>query len=474
MNETSNKDVRRYLLDPRFALRGWKLLPFAIQYRHMPKTEFFTEDVFMLMAVCDGLHDIVWDDLSDKERSYYDRWEKAHFIRRAAPGERLLPYQEYRYYDARFKQSVHWSITGKCNYKCRHCFMSAPKGAQGEPTWEQLMTMLDAFERCGVSTVDLTGGEPMVRSDFWDLVDEIKKRDLMISTIYSNGLLVTDEFLDKLEERGIKPAIQFSFDGVGHHDWMRGVPGAEKIAIDAIKRCRKRDITVSASMVVCKESIGSIRETVNLLASLGVRHLKIGAASPQGEWLNEPEHFLSRAEVFQAFLDYIPHYFEDGKPISIGMEGFFSYDLPDDCFSIFEKNVPDELLSKVQMCGHVRKEMYVSPQGNILPCMSMVGSPIEDQFPNMLETPLEVLLDKDSLYMDITSFTIEDYMKHNPECRECEYSNACCGGCRAIAVRDHPTDYLSVDLDVCEYYKGGWKAKKDALLKELGVIPLKK
>ena len=178
--------------------------------------------------------------------------------------------------------------------------------------------------------------------------------------------------------------------------------------------------------------------------------------------------------MFQAFLDYIPHYFEDGKPISIGMEGFFSYDLPDDCFSIFEKNVPDELLSKVQMCGHVRKEMYVSPQGNILPCMSMVGSPIEDQFPNMLETPLEVLLDKDSLYMDITSFTIEDYMKHNPECRECEYSNACCGGCRAIAVRDHPTDYLSVDLDVCEYYKGGWKAKKDALLKELGVIPLKK
>ena len=47
------------------------------------------------------------------------------------------------------------------------------------------------------------------------------------------------------------------------------------------------------------------------------------------------------------------------------------------------------------MCGHVRRNMYVSPRGNVLPCMSMVGGPLEEKFPNMLETPLEDILDRD-------------------------------------------------------------------------------
>ena len=44
------------------------------------------------------------------------------------------------------------------------------------------------------------------------------------------------------------------------------------------------------------------------------------------------------------------------------------------------------------------------------------------------------------------------------------------GGCRAIAVRDHPTDYLAKDLIACEYFKGGWKDRKDAVLKSIGQL----
>ncbi|MBR2759714.1 MAG: radical SAM protein [Solobacterium sp.] len=461
------ENIRRYLLDSRFALRGWKLLPFAVQHRDRPLTEFFRKDKYRLLLDCDGETEIDFDTLTDEERFYYDQWEKNGIIRRSAPGEKLLPFQQYRYYDARFKQKVQWSVTGKCNYRCRHCFMSAPHAAQGEPSWQELMTMLDAFERCGIRTMHLTGGEPLVRRDFFDLVDEILKRDLCIETIYSNGLLVTDSFLDQLEERGIRPSIQFSFDGIGHHDWMRGIKGAEKIALDAIRRCISRGFQVTVSMVVCRESLGSIRDTVNLLASLGVSHLKVGAASPQGEWVNEPEHFLTMPEMFEGFLEYIPHYFEDGKPMSIGLGGVFSYDVfRQRAFSLYEKDIEESLFPNAQMCSHVRREMYVSPQGRVLPCMSMVGGPIEQQFPNLLETPLEKILDQNSLYMDIVSFTVEDYMKHNADCQTCDYRQNCCGGCRATAVRDHENDYLSKDLEVCEYFRGGWKEKKDHLLEQ--------
>lgn len=467
----NNKEsIRRYIIEDGFMLRGFKLLPFALQHRYAPFTEFFVEYQYKLLMDCDGKTDIDWDNLSDKQREYYDEWEKKRFIRRAEEGDELKPYQEYKYYDARFKQMVQWSITGRCNYKCKHCFMSAPHAEQGEPTWDELMTMLDSFERCGIRNLHITGGEPLVRSDFMELVDEILSRGLVIDIIYSNGLLVTDEFLDELEARGVWCGFQFSFDGVGHHDWMRGVKGAEKIALDAIKRCVDRGRRVSVSTVLCKESVGCIRKTVNLLASLGVRHIKIGAANPLGEWANEPEHFLTREELYEAFLEYIPQFYEDGCRVSIGLEGFFSYDtLEEKAFSIQEKHIEEKYFDRAQMCSHVRREMYVSPQGNVLPCMSMVGGPIESQFPNMLETSLDEILDKESLYMDIIGFTVKDYMEHNPDCAVCEYREECCGGCRAIAVRDHPTDYLAKDLDTCEYYKGGWKEKKDQLLDKLKV-----
>lgn len=461
--------IRHYVLAPGYAFRGWKLLPYAVQYLFAPQTEFFTKEQWQLFSACDGQTGIDWDELNDTQKAFYEKWEKGGFIRRCSPDDRLLPWQEYRFYPARFKERVHWSITGRCNYKCRHCFMSAPHGAQGEPSWEQLMTMLDAFERCGVRNLELTGGEPMFRKDFWELVDEIHARGLAICTLYSNGLLITDAFLDKLEERRMCPAIQFSFDGVGHHDWMRGVPGAEKIVLDALERCRDRGFPTSVSMVVCRESIGSLRESVNLMASLGVRSMKVGNALPAGEWLNEPEHFLSQAELYEHFLEYIPHYFEDGKPLTLGLEGFFNYDVGTQELSAFnEKNIPEDKFGKATMCSHVRRGMYVSPKGNVLPCMSMVGGPIEDQFPNMLETPLEDILDKQSAYMDITSFRISDFMKHNPECMTCAYRTACCGGCRALAVQDHPTDYLSKDLYICAYFKDGWMEKKNSLLKSIG------
>ncbi len=54
--------------------------------------------------------------------------------------------------------------------------MSAPHAVTGEPSWDELMVMLDSFERCGIRGIGLTGGEPLIRKDFWPLVDEIREK----------------------------------------------------------------------------------------------------------------------------------------------------------------------------------------------------------------------------------------------------------------------------------------------------------
>ena len=462
-------EIRRYILTPDWSLRGWKKLPYAVQSLVFPKTEFFTEEDWALFSACNGQTNIDWAKLTDAQRGRYEHWETGGFIHRAGEGDRLHPEQEYRFYPSRFKQGVQWSVTGRCNFRCKHCFMSAPYAAQGEPSWDELMTMLDAFQRCGIKCVHLTGGEPLVRRDFWALVDEILSRNILIPTLYSNGLLITDDFLDELAKRGLRPNIRFSFDGAGWHDWMRGVPGAEQTVLDALDRCRERGIRTSATMVVFWDNRNAIRRTANLLAAHGCSSLKTGAAAPAGEWKQYPEHYLTQADLYQAYLDYIPQYFEDGCPLSLSLDGFFVHDNPSGRqFSPIQKAVAEKDFGRKLMCGHVRRELYVSPKGNVLPCMSMVDGPIEAQFSNMLQTPLEDILDDGSFYMDAINFRVSDFMEHNPACKTCKYRTDCCGGCRAQAVFAHPTDYMAIDPVTCEYYKGGWMDKKNELLSRLG------
>ena len=103
--------------------------------------------------------------------------------------------------------------------------------------------------------------------------------------------------------------------------------------------------------MLCKESLGTIRESAKLMGELGCKALKVGPASPAGEWLNQPEHFLTIQETFQAFLDYIPHYYEDGKPVRIGLEGLFDYEYDKGALSYNEKHVEPEDWPRAVMCA---------------------------------------------------------------------------------------------------------------------------
>ena len=458
-----------FILSPSYSLRGWRLLPYALQNLRTANTEFFLKEEFELLKACDGHTEIHWSDLTDDERKKYGHWRKNGIITACGEGAKLHPEQEYRFYPSRFKERVQWSVTGRCNYRCRHCFMSAPHAAQGEPSFDELMTMLDAFEHCGIKAVNLTGGEPLVRSDFWELVDEILSRKILIPVIFTNGALVTEAFLDKLMDRGMRPSLQLSFDGAGWHDWMRGIKGAEQTALKVFQMCRERHIPTSVSMTLFRENIGSLRETVNLLASYGVRSLKTGIATEAGEWLDQPEHYLTREELYEGYLAYIPEFFEDGCPMTLALDGFFDYDKFEGRYGSFqEKDIKEEKFSKTLMCGHVRRELYVSPKGNVLPCMSMVGTPIEESFPNMLEVPLDEILDSGSFYMDIVNLRVSDYMEHHPECKSCDYRTLCCGGCRALAIQNGQKDYLGIDPAACAYFKDGWMERKNELLRSLG------
>ena len=96
--------------------------------------------------------------------------------------------------------------------------MSAPDYQGEDLSLEQVRHVLDELVSCGIRSLSITDGEPLVHPRFYEILDEIAKRNIGLSTIYSNGTLVDETLLDKLEKRGTHPSIHMSFVGAGRHE----------------------------------------------------------------------------------------------------------------------------------------------------------------------------------------------------------------------------------------------------------------
>lgn len=441
-------------------LRGWELLPYAVSNTEIKQVIFMRKGPFSMLLRCDGNTEIHMEDLNEEEKVTIRELKAAGVIRECAKGETLSKEQQYKKYPSRFIKTAQWSITGYCNYKCRHCFMSAPHGKLGQLSLKECRKIVDELASCGVNNVSLTGGEPLVRSDFWEIVDALVEKGIGISGLYSNGKLVDEELLNQFEKRGQRPVLHMSFDGVGWHDWLRGIPGAEKRVLDAYELCKKRGFSTTAEMCLHKNNKDTLRETVNLMAELGVSSMKVNPVMPMGAWVEEADQYtMTPDEIYQVYLEYIPHYYEDHMPISLALEGFFAADKGGRQYSIpNEKYQPGCDCSNKSICGHARNSMYISPQGIALPCMPLAGTKVESQFPNILDMGLSQIL-KDSFYMKMIDVRMKEYLDHNKKCAACVYKEACGGGCRGFAIGEDNTDYLTIDQKACDFFLGGYSEK---------------
>ena len=444
-----------YILQDGFELCGWKGLPFALRYPNPRYADFFDREDYRLVYQLDGKHDIEIESLTDSQKKLLDRLVKRGIAVPSDGTKTLAPWQAYKSYPAMYKNSVQWSITGRCNYNCRHCFMSAPDYRGEDLTTEQVVRILDGLVECGIRCVSLTGGEALVHPRFYDILDEIAERGIMLETLYTNGELVDGH---------LHPAFHLSYDGAGWHDWLRGVDGAEAAVIRAFRLLRERGYQTSVSMCLHRHNISVLKESIDLLSSLGVSHVKMNVATPTGRWKNERSHFISQDEAFEAIEAYLPQYVADGIPVSAQFCGYIDFNKEMRRIMIpFQKFSGVEGGDRAYACGAVKNGMYISPTGKILPCMTLGGTAIDPMFESVLEKPLSEIL-SDSHYRDICLAKMGDCIGHNEKCRDCRYRLACGAGCRACACGETGTDYFGIDEDTCRFFKGGWYEKAQALI----------
>lgn len=150
---------------------------------------------------------------------------------------------------------VVWNITRACNLKCVHCYNdSGSEKANDELSTKETKAVLGDLAQFGVPSVLFSGGEPLMRSDLFELIDYAVKKGLR-TVISTNGTLITKDVAKKIKQHKVS-YVGISLDGIGKvNDEFRGVAGAFDKAVRGVKNCQDAGGRVGLRLTLTRRNI---------------------------------------------------------------------------------------------------------------------------------------------------------------------------------------------------------------------------
>ncbi len=350
---------------------------------------------------------------------------------------------------------IFWNITNKCNLTCDHCYISAgpDKERAGELSTKEAKAFIDDVSEMGVPLLLFTGGEPLVRNDFWDLAAHAKAKKLR-AVISTNGTLITKNIAKRLKDSGIS-YVGISIDGADSetHDAIRNQRGSFAKAIQALKNCVEIDLKCGIRITASKDNVAEIPNLLDLCLELGVPRFCLYWLVPSGRGKGMyDDKQLNREEILET-LDFL---FEKAKTLDPRLIEILTVDAPQDGIYLLKKmkeeNHPEyenayKLLSFTgDSCSAGDRAANVDPVGNIYACQFaqrpelVVGNVRNRKFS-------EIWNNSDS---DILTKFRAKKEQLKGICGDCVNKNICGGGCRIRALNQHRDIWAEDSMCPCD------------------------
>ncbi len=403
-----------------------------------------TEDAWYVFSLCDGRHNFASPAFLPRHREALKWLLHQGAVWRCPQGfsgdEPLI-------------KGALWAVTGKCNMQCRHCYMGAPEG-QSELPFSALTHIVDALCDGGATDVQLTGGEPFMRRDLFDLLALLGERGITTTDIFTNATLMNDKILTQIADTSLRLRFHVSFDGVGVHDQMRGVTGAEVRTMRGIRMLNEAGHTVIVTTSVDQSTLPALDATYDAMRALGVYAWGIGRPVAAGCAKNMIR--VEDAAFALACENLLQRWQRDGKPFTLGLEAFFSEIVGSD-----ERVNNPPFHPGLFACESCRVYPHITHTGALIPCACYADTEYGNQFGNLAQMSWEEAWNNPVLrrVMDITK---ADVLKNNPQCKTCEHLDGCRTGCRVNALLAG-NGLTGLDETVCNLFQSGLKERFSAL-----------
>lgn len=176
---------------------------------------------------------------------------------------------------------VIWNLTRRCNLACKHCYAVASNQVfPGELSTAEALAVLDDLYASKVRVLILSGGEPLMRHDIWELSERAQALGFY-TALSTNGTTIDETNIDRIAAIGYD-YVGISLDGLRDtHDKFRRMPGAFDRSLHAIRLCVERGIKVGLRFTLTKDNAHDFPALLNLMRNEGVHkfylsHLNYG------------------------------------------------------------------------------------------------------------------------------------------------------------------------------------------------------
>jgi mycofactocin radical SAM maturase len=299
-----------------------------------------------------------------------------------------------------------WELTYACNLACLHCLSSSGRRDPRELSTQECKAVIDELQRMQVFYVNIGGGEPTVRSDFWELVDYATAHQVGVK-FSTNGVRIDRAAAERLAASDYVD-VQVSLDGATAevNDAVRGV-GSFDLAVTALRHLQDAGFKDSKISVVCtRQNIGQLDLFKELADRFGAT-LRLTRLRPSGRGADVWDEMHPTMAQQRELYDWL---------VAHG-EGVLTGD------SFFHLSAFGSALPGLNLCGAGRVVCLIDPVGDVYACPFA----IHDAFlaGNVRTAGFQEVWQRSELFAELRR------PQSGGACSSCQHYDSCQGGCMA-------------------------------------------